>query len=62
MPTPSLAACNRYLELHEHYLIQAPAAADFKEYKHLDLQFALRGWSVGSVKAFVRKEQEKCAA
>lgn len=59
MPTPSLTDCYRYLELHKHYLIQAPAKAEFDEYKRLNLQFALRNWSVGSVKAYV-KEQQKC--
>ena len=60
MPTPTLAAAQRYLVLHEQYLIQAPPQAEFDEYKALNLRFALRGLSVGSVKAYIRKEQEQC--
>lgn len=61
MHTPSLTACHRYLELHQCYLVPALTEVKFKEYKRLNLQFALLNWSVGSVKAYVRKEQQKCA-
>lgn len=62
MSTPSLIAAERYLVLHETYLIQAPPQAEFDEYKALDLQFALRGWNASAVKNFVRKGQEKCTS
>ena len=59
---PSLIASKRYLELHERYLIQAPAKAEFKEYKRLDRQFALLKWNISAVMNFVRKETEQCEA
>jgi hypothetical protein len=60
MSTPSLTTTIRYIELHQQYLRDPQSV--LPEYKRLDLQFALRGWSVSTVKNFVRKEQSKCTS